>query len=118
MRTFARLLRKFLAESISLLRQSKERKFDLVQIDEAEIVRVMLIVSISVSIFRLKFEKPVSKLLEPLLDAFEFRHVVASFLIRQTIIIEPLDDIRRMPLSSMNPACVSSVLRLPIEFMY
>jgi hypothetical protein len=88
------------------------------EIDSRNVVSIAFVVSICVWIFGLTFGQEVSKLLEPLLDAFEFRHCVASLLIRQTIIIDPLDDIRRMPLSSMNPACVSSVRRLPIEFMY
>jgi hypothetical protein len=96
MRTFARLLRKFLVESISLLNQSKEREFDLMEIHSRNVVSVAFVVSICVRIFGLTFSQEVSKLLEPLLDAFEFRHCVASLkysdssLLFQTMVQEPL----------------------------
>jgi hypothetical protein len=68
----------FVAESISLLRQSKEREFDLMEIHSRNVVSVAFVVSICVWIFGLTFSQEVSKLLESLLHAFEFRHCVAS----------------------------------------
>jgi hypothetical protein len=57
------------AKSISLLNQSKEREFDLMEIDSRNVVSVAFVVAVCVWIFRLPFEQEVFELLEPLLDA-------------------------------------------------